>query len=509
MKMKKHILKIIFILSLPLLLWQCDDPFDQNIPDSKSYNLPPKTYISLFIIPDTVLVPGDYWINENDTIAVTDTMVLGLDTTVSKQVVHWWGDDPDGNIIGYNLKWSYSDTTIFTTTERDTFYLPILTNFDIFTLTVQAMDNDSLLDPSPARISFPVINSPPEIEWKLNSLPIAGSNPNVTHKSFPHHSFFWNISDIDGRETITKILYALDDTTLNDTSNWQELSGQDDQILIENISVGNHRFFIKAQDIAGAYSETLSFPDPTDEDHANSWDVEEPNGDILLVNDYVGDQIYYAIQTIYEDIFKDIVGTDGYSVWEIGADDVPMVNPQNALPYSTIDIKLNLSYFSKVFWFSYLRRPHITDAALAFTQFVSDGGILFISNGNLISPDTTWTFTEIDSTFKLNPSGRLYPGNTIYANFDDSTENEQLNLKTDYTIGNRVFAIIPGGNSAIRYEMEDSDTSSVTLPYEGHPTVMIETDINDGKMYYMSVPLHCCRGNNNLDVLFKKLFEIE
>jgi len=66
------------------------------------------------------------------------------------------------------------------------------------------MDNDSLLDPSPARISFPVINSPPEIEWKLNSLPIAGSNPNVTHKSFPHHSFFWNISDIDGRETITK-----------------------------------------------------------------------------------------------------------------------------------------------------------------------------------------------------------------------------------------------------------------------------------------------------------------
>jgi len=130
MKMKKHILKIIFILSLPLLLWQCDDPFDQNIPDSKSYNLPPKTYISLFIIPDTVLVPGDYWINENDTIAVTDTMVMGLDTTVSKQVVHWWGDDPDGNIIGIILN-GHTQIHNFTTTERDTFYLPILTNFDI------------------------------------------------------------------------------------------------------------------------------------------------------------------------------------------------------------------------------------------------------------------------------------------------------------------------------------------------------------------------------------------
>jgi len=82
-------------------------------------------------------------------------------------------------------------------------------------------------------------------------------------------------------------------------------------------------------------------------------------------------------------------------------------------------------------------------------------------------------------------------------------------LKTDQLIGNRVSAIIPGGNSAIRYEMEDADTSSTNLPYEGHPTIMIETDINDGKMYYMSVPLHFCRGNNNLDVLFKKLFEIE
>lgn len=503
-KIRKTMLLLIIILFLSLLLWQCDDPFDQNIPESKAYNLPPKTYISLFILPDTVLVPGDYWVNENDTIAVTDTMVIGLDTTISKQVVHWWGDDPDGNIIGYNLKWSYEDTTIFTTTEKDTFYLPILTNFDIFTLTVQAMDNDSLLDPSPARISFPVINSHPEIEWKLNSLPVVGNTPNVTHKSFPHHSFFWNISDIDGRETVTKILYTIDDTT-----DWQELPGDEDQILIENIPSGNHRFFIKAQDIAGAYSKTLSFPDPMDEDHPNTWKVEEPKGDLLLVNDYVGDQIYYEIQTIYEDIFKDIVGKDNYSIWEIGADDVPMVNPQNALPYSTTDIKLNLSYFDKVFWFSYLRRPHITDAALAFTQFVSDGGILFISNGNEISPDTTWTFTEIDSTYKLNPGGRLYPGNTIYANFEDSTENEQLNLKTDQLIGNRVSAIIPFGTSKIRYEMEDADTSSVSLPYDGHPTVMIETDINEGKMYYMSVPLHFCRGNNNLDLLFKKIFEIE
>ncbi len=503
MKLNKNI-SLVILLLLSLLFWKCDDPFDQNIPKSKAYNLPPKTYISLFIIPDTVLVPGDEWINENDTIAVTDTMIMGLDTTVSKQIIYWWGDDPDGNIIGYNLKWSQEDTTIFTTSEKDTFYLPIRSNFDIFTLTVQAMDDDSLLDPSPARISFPVKNSRPIIEWKLNSLPTAGGNPNCTHQSFPHHSFFWDVEDIDGLETITKILYTLDDTT-----NWQELPGDQNELLLENISTGTHRFFVKAVDIAGAESNMLSFPDSTDNDYPNAWNVVEPKGNILLVNDYVGDQIDYEIQTIYEDVLKGIVGDDGYSVWEIGADNTPMVNPQNSLPYSTTDIKKNFSYFGKVFWFSYLRRPHITDAALAFTQFVSDGGILFISNGNEILPDTTWTFTEIDSTFKLNPGGRLYPNTDIYATFEDSTENVQLKLNTSQLIGNRVSAIIPGANSEIRYIMEDADTSSTNLPYDGHPTIMIETDINDGKMYYMSIPLHFCRGNNNLDLLFKKIFEIE
>lgn len=474
------------------------------LPPSTARNLPPETHVSFFYHPDTTLGPGDYWVNNGDTTWVLDTLVLGLDTTVSVQEVHWWGDDPDGDVIGYYYRWSYMDTAVYTQDESAIFYLPLRTQFDIYSFHVQAVDNDSAIDPTPAVASFPVFNSPPEVEWKLNSIPQSTRTEDSLHYSFTHHSFFWDISDIDGQITVTDIFYAIDDTT-----SWQHLSGEAREIMLTNLSPGKHRFFLKVQDIAGAESNTISFPDPNSEDSKiRSWIVEEPVGDILIVNDFAGDQVTYNHQNLYTGIFDDIVTSSGYSVWEIGSNST---NTANIIPYSADDIELNLSTFSKVFWFTFRGSNSLNEASLALTRFVGDGGILFMDNAQKVAtgsrPDTVWTFTDIDTVYQYSQSGRIYSGVNIEANWGDSTVNNQLQLQVSATLADKLYAIEPGSTSILRYFFEHDSLN--TSDYTGTPNVMIETPIGTGTCYYMSIPLYYLNGNDNLDDLFKYVFKLD
>ncbi len=500
-KIKRTIFSI--ILAVVLLSLVACSLFHPPLPPSTAENLPPETHISFFYHPDTTLGPGDYWINNGDTTWVLDTLILGLDTTVSVQEVHWWGDNPDGNVIGYYYRWSYMDTAIFTQDESAIFYLPLRTQFDIYSLHVQAMDNDSLIDPSAAVVSFPIFNSPPEVEWKLNSLPISTRTEDSLHYSFTHHSFFWDISDIDGQQTVTDIYYAVDDTT-----NWQWLDGEERQVMITDIPAGKHRFYLKVKDIAGAESNIISFPDPNNDDSMiKSWIVKEPIGEVLIVNDFAGDQVAYEHQNLYKGVFDGIVGSSGYSVWEIGG---ASTNTANIIPYSPEDIELNLSTFSKVFWFTFRGSNSLNDASLALTHFVRDGGTLFMDNAQKVAtgsrPDTIWTFTDIDTVYQYSRTGRIYTGVNIEGNWDDTTLNNDLELQVSSTLADKLYAIEPGSTSTLRYFFEHDSLN--TSDYTGTPPVMIETPIGTGKCYYMSVPLYYLNGNNNLDDLFRHVFGI-
>jgi hypothetical protein len=500
--MKSKILLFTILIS-GLFLWNCENPFTPDIPESTYTNLHPETHISFIYEPDTILSPGDYWINNGDTIIVgeNDSLILGLDTTVSVKEVHWWGDDPDGEVIGYYYQWSYMSSPEFTTQESDTFYLPLRTQFDIYSFRVWAMDNDSLTDPTPAVISFPVYNSPPEIEWKFNSLPLVATTPNVVHQSFTHHSFFWDVYDLDGQETITDIFWALDDT-----STWNRLDGNQQSIFLEDLEPGPHRIFVQAQDIAGAKSNIISFPDPEDKERPNGWNVNEPIGDYLIVNDYASDQLNYTHQNFYTGIFDNLVREENYSVWEIGSGEN---NPHNAIPYSTQDIEYNLSYFKNVFWFTFRGNNSINESALALTRFVADGGILFMNNamkGGTLA-DTTWSFTSIDTMYFFSKTGRVLPGTEIDAFWNDPVLDSTLSLSLGSTLADRLWAIEPGKEAVIRYRFEDAGPNGQS--YNGAPGIMTETRINEGVCYYMTIPLYYCNGNDNVDELFKHLFELE
>lgn len=484
--MKKIFNKSLFLLVL-LLFWAsgCDqNPFHPEMESNLVGNQPPETFIFLFPAPDS---------------AAGDSATAPLDTTVSKQVLHWWGQDGDGQVVGYYIQWDYQDEPVYTTAEYDTFYVPIRTKYDQFTFNVWAVDNEGLQDPTPAVQTFPVFNSKPVIEFRLRSNPSAPSgNPNVTAYTFPTRTFMWDVSDPDGIETVTKIWYALDDTT-----NWIQLPGGDRSLTLTELTAGSHRFFVKAEDIAGAQSSIISFPDPEDNSTPNTWIVKDTQGDVLLVNDFAQDQNTHEVQSFYEEFLKNIVGENGFSVWEIGTSLTPVINPQNSLPYATADIKAYLNYFKKVIWFSHLGRPNLSAAGLSLTQYIAAGGKVFITNGNEEIPDTSWTFTRIDSVYRLNPGGRMLKGVEVNTFLTGTEQDEALNLQTDRLIGNRVSALIPGSGAEIVFRMQSDTLSSVTVPYTGEPVVGIRYHLGSGESIYFSLPLHYCNGFGNLEELLK------
>lgn len=490
MKKLFDIKALIIALGVFVLIYTCsENPFHPEKESNPLENEPPETYLFLFVVQDS-----------SDT-----TSNHGIDTTASKQILHWWGDDGDGQVIGYYYQWNYQSEPVWTTSEYDTFYVPIRKTYDNFTFKVWAMDDDSLMDPTPAVQTFPVFNSFPEIAFKIRSNPPAPSgNPDVIAHTFPTRTFMWDVNDPDGAETVVKIYYALDDTTV-----WNELPGTERSLTLTNLTPGEHRFFAKAEDIAGAQSIVISFPDPDDADVPNTWVVKEIVGEVLLVNDYALDQTLYEVQSYYEDLLKNIVGEEGYSVWEVGTSRQPAVNPQNSLPYSTIDIKANLSYFKKVIWFAHYGRPNLSQAGLSITQYLGGGGKIFITNGNEETPDTTWTFTRIDSVYRLNPGGRLFSGVKVLSSFTGTNLDSTLDLEVGKLIANRVSALVPAPGADVVYRMEPDSTASVTVPYVGSPAVGVRFSIGQGKSIYFSLPFHFCSGKDNIEYVLRYILEEE
>ncbi len=509
----KKVKTFTLIILVLIAFWgfiSCSNPFLKDKKSEGYENQKPETYLFLHFESDTIAIQ-DTVMQNGQPIYIQDTLITTLDTTASKQELHWWGEDSDGEIIGYYYKWNFEPELTFTTAENAIFYVPIRQQYDVFEFEVYAVDNDSAIDPVPAKLTFPVFNSFPTINFKNRSNPTSsGDNPNVTTTTFTTRTFIWDALDPDGNETVMKIHWAIDDTT-----NWNVIERTNGVLpteitLTENeLTEGYHTFYVKALDIANAESNIIMFPDLNDDEVPNKWYVKEPKGNVLLIDDFAQDQINKTTQKFYTDILDEILGTDDkYSVWEIGSTfGNNAVNRQNALPYSPVDVEANLNYFDKVIWFSFLGKPHITDAGLSITKYIKNGGNIFIANGNEQSPDTTWLFTDIDSTFRLNPSGRLFPGTEVMANFNvDSSKNSSLMLTTGKLIGNRVSALVPGnepGTKAI-YNMVHPDSTHLAVPYKDTPAVglLFAPDYMEGKSIYFSLPLHFCDGKENVkDVL--------
>ena len=179
------------------------------------------------------------------------------------------------------------------------------------------------------------------------------------------------------------------------------------------------------------------------------------------------------------------------------------------MPHLTSDIKANLFYFKKIIWFSFYGRTNISQAGLSLTQYMANGGKVFITNGNEVSPDTLWTFTDIDSVYKLNPGGRLLSGLKVLSSFTDTAEDSLRDLSLEKLIAVRVSALIPGSQAQVVYRMEPDSTTDIPVPYLGSPAVGVRYEVGQGKSIYLSLPFHSLNGSGNMEEVFRYILEEE
>lgn len=344
------------------------------------------------------------------------------DSTIGQQPsrieMHWWGDDPDGFVVGYYFSWDGQHWT-FTQSNDSVFALQIGATDTSYVFQVSAVDGGGngvydkdivqngidygpepfydknnngvhdegenyvdigLIDPNPASIKVPIKNSAPIVTWDpLTVLP---------DTSFPVMTFGWIASDIDGDQTITKINIALNDTS--NPANIVSLDGQVRNITIvahdfssstasADILIGgiesniasqklpglflnnNNRFYVQAVDISGAKSKFVMMPDT-----GQTWYVKKPKGDFLIVDDY---RTVDNSADFYSAMFDSLGFSNKYDVYDFHNQTPPFIN---------VTFLLTLKLYKYVFWYTD-NDPSLDLLSSSVQKFKDSGGKIAIS----------------------------------------------------------------------------------------------------------------------------------
>jgi hypothetical protein len=514
--MKKYYL-FISLLFISVLIISCSE----SITGSKLENLPPNTYI--FLHPDS-----------GKTISQQS----------SKLKVHWWGDDPDGFVIGYLISWDQKNYAF--TPRNDSIFSLIIRGLDTsYIFSVAAIDNYGnkkydasiivnginyggepftdlnkngkwdegepyidfgAIDPTPAELLFPIKNSPPVINFQQNS--------QVPETTFTVASFAWNISDVDGDETIDKVFIALNDTTsfvelpasarfvtLRAKAPFTSLtvsadifigttSGTPYSLKLPNLKLdANNTFYVKAKDIAGTFSKIIQMPDT-----GKTWFVKKQKGNILIIDDYkVADNaasFYNAtLDSINSGAFK-----NKYDVLDIKLGKTSttpgILLPKFINPTFTEMLKL----FKVVFWYTD-NDPSLEIAQLTVRNYIESGGKILLS---MVFPQTFDTrglsdFLPIDSVSPLPIN--IIPMNTKINLTVDGAALGYLPLSIDNST-------VPVARIRTFFPSTVGAKGLYTLGLSGNPIIGFK-DI-DTRRVFIGLPLHRCNGGpSNVKEFFR------
>ena len=271
-----------FLLSFLLLtglVWAgCDTAFTGDLLDNQA----PTTQLS---VRDTSLVD-----NLPETERLTSTVY-----------VSWTGDDPDGYVASYELRY-YNDgeapaDTWTETVRNDTLILlpiPRGERAANVVFEVRAVDNQGLRDPNPARTVFPIQNAPPTLRLNQFELP-----PDTTFTVF---SFAWSADDPEGEDNLAAV-----EVSFNDSTSYVRLPADTRFVtFVADYDVGDAAETTSARVYAGRgfqnsgidvpglaldaentlYVRAVDQTDTTSVFERFTWTVKAPKSEVLFVNDF-------------------------------------------------------------------------------------------------------------------------------------------------------------------------------------------------------------------------------
>lgn len=500
-KYQKHIINLLLLVMLIIGVITCSESISDNPISNKE--------------PDTFL-----FIYENEG--------SELSQQPSRLRVHWWGDDPDGLIIGYYFNWQgLDDTWTFTPKNDSIFALPIGTIDTSFVFRVIAVDSEGngkydqqvmwnntnlgpepfidrnndgvynegefyydlgLIDQTPATQKFPIKNSSPEVRWSSASA--------LPAESFPVVTVSWDATDLDGDESITQINLALNDTTefisfersvslvtlrLADAGAAEPemeilINGSDSDIFEEQlpnlVMNANNRLYIQAVDISGAHSKFIPLPDTS-----SNWYVKSPKGKLLIIDDYTAGD---AASDFYNQNFDAINGgalVDKYDVLD---------TEETVLPFPNITFLETMKLFDYIYWYSQ-SEPSLDLLNLTTQKYLEAGGKIAFSmtfrDSSMAFPfdlATLQNFLPIDDLGEDKPISFLFPGASVIATNQGSN---YPNLETATTIS-FIRTYIPSNVATPLYNLSSNQVS-------GNISFMDASK----SLFFIGLPLHQCDGN--------------
>jgi hypothetical protein len=447
---------------------------DTDIQGAMKENRPPKTYLTL----DGVDRPDDNRLN-------------------SQVRIRWWGDDPDGYITGYqyninNTGWRFTAKT------DSVFVLPIPSGnqtADVL-FSIRAIDNLGALDPTPPSLTFPIVNSKPDIRFNTVEQP--------SDTTFHVFSFGWSASDPDGIANLDHTEIAINDTvngwvTMPDGVNFVTVNIANGsgatatgQIFLGKSYVnsiltlpgvimnGVNTFYVRAVDQAGARSAI----------ERKSWYVKRQTSRVLVINDdsspntqtRLNNHLTWLRQSGVTTV--DVIqATDGLATGGFKA-------PLSAAFQKTFDPTMNKTFakWDFIYWVSDNMDRNITYALEMTVDFFRRGGKMYINMPTKTLPPT-------DPVFTFLPFDRLgVPGVTGAQGFliQSNTALSPLDVPTAPAgrIGSGnitgVSPLVPTGGSYVLYNAVFRVRQLIgSVPYTGNPAIAVMS--NDKDMAFLGL----------------------
>jgi hypothetical protein len=458
---------ICLLLTGLLVVVGCAEKGDISLP-----NVPPETYTAL---ADSVRNP-----------------------TVYIQEVKWWGSDADGEVAGYEYRW-FSDPSesgcpidpgwVFTEELSHTFNLPVTDGLSSHRIEVRAVDDDGAIDPTPSSLTLPVTNSPPTIKlWDDGALP---------HTTLPAITIRWHGDDPEGSETIDHYAIWLDGKKANPLI----ASAGDTTISIGydyfDGEYGERTLHLVAIDSGCDTSEVVTY----------TWQVEDIDGDVLLIDDLWD----YAGAWLTDPFYRNAVEA---SVGEYSVLDMYGFSPMHDDPATyAFNFEELFRLFDMVIWYSEPPRGSVSRLQLIedlMPDYVADGGRFLLMSLDAVGTNGAFP----DSVFLP-----IFGIDSLYTNIVNGTTNQDCinwEIKADGGLGLdsiRVSGLFPGvecfeplPGATPLYHIEPFTIT--VFPQERPYYLGVLNSWGSGKVALVTAPVSRSNGYLNADAELRKIIEL-
>lgn len=457
-----------------------------------------------------------------DTHTIIDTIIrVGADRMNAQVELKWWGDDADGFVKGYEFTFDsvINSSTVWTYTKNQdsTFILSIPPGKDTvdFIFYVRAIDNLNVADATPARLGLPVKNSPPSVQFLS-----ATNNPLTT---FPVIKFYWDGSDPDGEENLSRYEICWNDTTQTPYS--LDVSASSATFIATTFAVTNpscnvfvnndliaqpltisglmlndsNQLFIRAVDKSEAKSKFIS---------SYKLFVKKPHSNNLVVDAYTSPAQSAAALTFYSQNLTagGVSDFDTLNLFQQQSGAYTQLAPDN-LTQSRI-----FSLFNRIVWFSNDASKSLSLAQRTLDNFFNANGKLFMAvyvSSAFDEQSTFLDFTPAQSLVAYSDTALILEDtSTVFAQ-----QGGYPDLKSSVIISNvKPFNLIAGATPIYNANMIGKKISTNFLfPWSGASTVMASKTSGSGQLNFIfsSLELQKLDGLSNASVLFQKLFVTE